>query len=234
MVKTRKVAKKQLSMGGASIKKRSVAKKTSSTPKNKGWTELDRSQKIGVILLIVVLSGFVGWVWEFFLAEIEGGFHHLYIEGGNLLPWVNIYAYGALLIMLTTFKFRKHPLLVFMISAIVCGTLELFAGWVVFMVGHGTRYWNYTHAWFGLGNINGFVCPVSALTFGLGALVLMYCLLPWCINLATKMTKRAFLTLSITLFTVVILDDLTNLTLKNLDLPTAHRIYRALGWVYKK
>jgi hypothetical protein len=61
-------------------------------------------QKIGVLLLIVVLAGFVGWVWEFLLAEIEGGFQHLYIKGGNLLPWMNIYAYGAIIIIVTTYK----------------------------------------------------------------------------------------------------------------------------------
>lgn len=202
-------------------------------PKIKGWEDLERDQKIGVILLIVVLAGFFGWMWEFILTEAQGNFQHLYIKGGNLLPWMNIYAYGALIIMFTTYKFVKHPGLVFLVSAISCGLLELFAGWVVFTVGHGTRYWDYTKAWFGWGNLNGFVCPVSILAFGVGAMVLMYGVLPWCINLATKMTKRAFLTLAITLFVVVILDDVTNLTLKNLDLPTAHNFYQALGWVFK-
>lgn len=208
--------------------------KTKRRTKLKNWAELERYQKIGVVLLIVVISGFLGWVWEFTLAEAEGNFQHLYIKGGNLLPWINIYAYGALIIMLFTYKFAKYPVLVFLVSAISCGLLELFAGWAVFTVGHGTRYWDYTHAWFGWGNFNGFVCPASMTAFGLGALVLMYIILPWCIGAATKMSKRAFLTFSITLFTVVIADDLTNLTLKNLDLPTAHNFYQAIGWVYKK
>jgi len=47
------------------------------------------------------------------------------------------------------------------------------------------------------------------------------------------MSKRAFLTLTITLFTLVMVDDIANLTLKNLGLPTAHNFYQALGWVYK-
>ena len=190
-------------------------------------------QKIGVLLLIVVLAGFVGWVWEFLLAEIEGGFQHLYIKGGNLLPWMNIYAYGAIIIIVTTYKLRRYPWLVFVVAGLSCGLLEWFAGWVVYTVGNGTRYWDYSNAWFGVGNINGFVCPASAFVFGLGALALMYWLLPKCIYWATKMSKRAFLTLTITLFTLVIVDDVTNLTLKNLGLPTAHAVYQAMGWVYK-
>ena len=198
-----------------------------------GKIKLQTYQKIGTLLLIVVLAGFVGWVWEFLLAEINGGFQHLYIKGGNLLPWMNIYAYGAMLIMLTTWKLKRYPWAVFLTSAIVCGLLEWFAGWVVFEVGNGTRYWDYSTSWWAFGNINGFVCPVSAAAFGLGALALMYFLLPRIIFLARVMTKRAFLTLAITMFTIIIVDDLTNLTLKNLDLPTAHDFYRGLGWVFK-
>lgn len=195
--------------------------------------ELKTYQKVGIVLLIVVLTGFAGWVWEFLLAEIEGGFQHLYIKGGNLLPWMNIYAYGALIIMLVSHKLKKYPWAVFLASALACGLLELFAGWIVYTVGNGTRYWDYSHAWFGRGNINGFVCPASAAIFGIGALLLMYLLLPWVVKISLKMSKRAFLTLAITLFTLVMVDDITNLTLKNLGLPTAHNFYQALGWVYK-
>lgn len=198
-----------------------------------GKIKLKKYQKIGIVFLIVVFAGFAGWVWEFVLAEVEGGFQHLYIKGGNLLPWMNIYAYGALLIMLVSHKLKKYPWAVFVVSALACGVLELFAGWIVYTVGNGTRYWDYSHSWWAFGNINGFVCPVSAAAFGLGALALMYWLLPQVMFMARKMTRRAFLTLSITLFTIVMLDDITNLTLKNLGLPTAHNLYQAMGWVYK-
>lgn len=194
---------------------------------------LKKYQRIGVLLLIVVLAGFIGWVWEFIMTEIEGGFQGLYIKGGNFLPWMNIYAYGAIIIMIVSYTFKRYPWVVFVLSAIFCGLLEWFAGWVVYTWGNGTRYWDYSNAWFGIGNINGFVCPASAFVFGLGALALKYVLLPACIELSLKMSKRAFLTLTITLFTLVVVDDVTNLTLKNLGLPTAHAVYQAMGWVYK-
>lgn len=198
-----------------------------------GKIKLERYQKIGVFLLIVVLAGFVGWVWEFMLQEIGGGFKALYIKGGNFLPWINLYAYGAVAILIATYKLRKYPWAVFVVSALVCGALELFAGWAVYTLGDGTRYWDYTHAWFGWGNINGFVCPASAAVFGIGALLLVYSLVPFCVKVAQKMTKRAFLTFTITLFTLVIVDDVTNLTLKNLGLPTAMNFYEWLGFKYK-
>ena len=102
----------------------------------------------------------------------------------------------------------------------------------MYTLGGGTRYWNYLNDWWGVGSINGFVCPASVCLFGLGALGLMYWLLPWCIYLSQKTNKRMFLGIVITLFTLVMLDDLTNLALKNLDLPTAMNLYESLGWKY--
>lgn len=198
-----------------------------------GWKKLAMYQKVGVILLVVVISGFVGWVWEFLIQEIPVGFRELYVKGGNLLPWINIYAYGALLILLTSYRLRKRPLMVFLVSALVCGALEYFAGWIVYTVGHGTRYWNYSDAWWAIGNINGFVCPASVLAFGLGALALVYLLMPFCVKLATRMSKRGFLILTVGLFSLVITDDITNLVLKNMDLPTAMNLYEHLGWKLK-
>ncbi len=198
-----------------------------------GKLKLKSYQKIGIFFLIVVISGFIGWVWEFLLQEFSGGFKHLYIKGGNLLPWINIYAYGALIIVPITFWVRRKPWAVFLISALACGLLEWFAGWVVYTVGNGTRYWDYSGKWWAFGNIDGFVCPASVCAFGLGALALVYWLLPFCINLSLKMSRRAFLTLAISLFAAVMIDDITNLTLKNLNLPTAMNLYESLGWQYK-
>ena len=77
--------------------------------------KLERYQKIGVLLLVIVLSGFAGWLWEFCLQEVSGGFQGLYIKGGNLSPWINIYAIGALFLVPATYKFRRKPWLVFLI-----------------------------------------------------------------------------------------------------------------------
>lgn len=199
----------------------------------KNELKLQPYQWVGIILLVVVVSGFVGWVWEFCIQEISNGFGHLYIKGGNLLPWINIYAYGALLIMVTTYHVKKYPWAVFLIAAIACGLLEWFAGWLVYTVGDHTRYWNYEEPWWGIGNIDGFVCPASVCAFGLGALALIYWLLPLCIKLSQKYSRKVFLGVAITLFSLVIIDDIVNLTLKNLNLPTAMNFYEDCGWVYQ-
>lgn len=193
--------------------------------------KLEKYQKIGILFLVVVISGFVGWLYEFLLTWADNG--QIYMKGGNLLPWMNIYAIGALFVIPITYRIRQYPWAVFVVSALVTGIVELVGGWLAYELFNGARYWNYDSGPWAFGSINGFVCPLSVTIFGVGSLLLVYFVVPLCIYLAQRMTKRAFLTLAITMFTLVMLDELTNLTLKNLNLPTAMDFWRWVGLKYK-
>ncbi|MBR5647887.1 putative ABC transporter permease [Candidatus Saccharibacteria bacterium] len=195
--------------------------------------KLDKWQKLGVLMLVVVIGGFFGWVYEFFFYFLDGGAKEFYMEGGNFLPWINIYAIGALLILATTWRLRKYPWAVFLISVVTTGLLELTAGWLVYTIGNGTRYWDYNNEIWNFGNIGGFVCLRSVLFFGVSALILTYLIMPFCIKLARTMSRRAFLVLAITLFSLVMIDELGNLICKNLNLPTAMDFYRGIGLKYR-
>ena len=192
--------------------------------------DLDTNQRIGVAMLLVVLSGVIGWLVEFIITEFQGDFAHLYIKGGNFLPWINMYAYGAVLILLLTQSFHDRPRLVFLYSALACGIFELLTGFLVYNLDNGARYWDYRTAWWGIGNINGWVCPVSVVAFGLAALALVYLLLPFCISLAQRLPNRVFLGIVVAVFIVVMLDDITNLTWKLAGHPTAIDFYLSKGW----
>lgn len=194
--------------------------------------ELKKYQKLGIVFLIVVISGFFGWLYEEIFYFFNNGMDGFYMQGGNFLPWINIYAIGALLILALTRNFREKPLIIFLLSALISGILELVAGWLVFKIGDGLRYWDYNTEILNFGNLGGFVCLRSVLFFGVSSLFLTYVILPFCKLLALKMSKRAFLVLSISLFTLVMLDELGNLLAKNLGLPTAMDFYRSRGLHY--
>ena len=194
--------------------------------------KLERYQKIGVFLLVVVIAGFVGWLYEFVFYWFNGGCKEWYMQGGNLLPWINIYAIGAILIVVATHKVKKYPWAVFLISVAVSGIVELVGGWLVYTLGDGTRYWDYNTEILNFGNIGGFVCLRSVLVFGISALFLVYVVVPFCIRLSQKMSRRAFLILSISLFSLVMVDEVSNLVLKNLGQPTAMDFWRGLGIKY--
>ena len=198
-----------------------------------GKIKLETYQKMGVWFLLVVFAGFFGWVYEMIFYFFDGGTGEFYMQGGNFLPWINIYAIGAVFIILLCMKFRKNPWLVFLLSVLVSGVVEFVAGWLVYTIGNGTRYWDYNTEILNFGNIGGFVCLRSVFFFGVSALFLIYMVVPFFVYLAKRMSKRAFLVLAISLFVVVMVDEVYNLLAsKVFGWPDAMDYYRAMGWKY--
>lgn len=198
-----------------------------------GKTKLETYQKLGIMFLVVVFAGFFGWVYEMIFYYFDGGTGEFYMQGGNFLPWINIYAIGTVFIILLCMKFRKNPWLVFFSSVLVSGVVEFVAGWLVYIIGNGTRYWDYNTEILNFGNIGGFVCLRSVLFFGVSALFLIYMVVPFFVYLAKRMSKRAFLALAISLFAVVMVDEVYNiLASKIFGWPDAMDFWRAMGWKY--
>ena len=197
--------------------------------------KLEKYQKIGIICLIIVISGCFGWIYEFIFYYFNSGMQKLYWRGGNFLPWINIYATGAIMIMILTRKIKKKPILVFLTAMTSTGILEYFSGLVIFKLCDGLRLWNYNTEILNFGNIGGFVCLRSVLIFGLSALLLIYCIIPICIYISKKINKKTFLIVSITLCSIILFDELYNLIFARiLSLPRASTIYKKIGFNYMK
>lgn len=193
--------------------------------------KLEKWQIIGIICLIIIISGFFGWVYEYIFYFFNGGMEKFYWRGGNYLPWINIYATGALIILFFTRKLTKHPLLIFLIAVISTGILEFCSGLVIYEFFGGLRFWDYNTEILNFGNIGGYVCLRSVGFFGLSALLLMYVIVPLCIYISQKMNKKTFLILSITLCSIVLFDEFYNLIFARiLHTPRACEVYRKLGF----
>lgn len=188
---------------------------------------------VGIFCLIIVITGFFGWFYEFIFYFFNGGMKEFYWRGGNFLPWINIYATGSLMIYFLTYKHRKKPLRIFVTSFLTTGILEYFSGLGMYIIGNGMRCWDYNSEILNFGNIHGFVCLRSVLFFGLSSLLLMYIIVPFCFYLAKKMNKKLFLTISITLCSIIMFDEIYNLVIARVfDLPRAYDIYSKIGFNY--
>ena len=195
--------------------------------------KFDKLTMLGIIALMIVIAGVFGYIYEFIFYYFDGGMKEFYLQGGNFLPWINIYAIGALLVFFLTFKLRKNPLLVFLVSFIICGLLEFVAGWGLYTFFDGTRYWDYNVEILNFGNIAGFICLRSVLFFGLSSLMLIYLIVPFIFYLAIKMNKKNFLILSFTLCSIVLLDEIYNLIIARIfGFPRASRVYTGVGLKY--
>ena len=194
--------------------------------------KFDKKTMLGIFCLIIVISGMFGWLYEVVFYYFNSGMTEIYCRGGNFLPWINIYAMGAILIYVLTYKKRKNPLFVFIVSMISTGILEYIGGAFMEHIMH-IKCWDYTNEILSFGNINGYVCLRSVLVFGLSALLLMYLIVPLCFYLAKKIPKKAFLILSYTICAIFLFDELYNLIFANLlNLPRASEVYKNLGFKY--
>ncbi len=195
----------------------------------------DTKSWVGIFCLLIVIAGVFGFLYEFIFYYFNGGMKEFYWRGGNFGPWINIYATGSIIVFILTYKYRKTPLKVFLISTISCGILEYFSGLGMYIIGNGKRCWDYNSEILNFGNIGGFVCLRSVLFFGLSSLLLIYAIIPLCFYLAKKMNKKVFLTISILLCSIILFDEFYNLIFARvLHLPRAYDVYSKLGFKYVK
>ncbi len=196
-------------------------------------TFLDKYRKMGIFCLIVVLSGIFGWVYEFIFYYFNGGMKEFYMQGGNFLPWINIYAIGAIIIYLLSKKFKRKPWMIFLISFVSTGILEYFSGLFIYSFFDGLRLWDYNTEILNFGNIGGFVCLRSVLFFGISGLILMYLMIPFCIFLSSKIDSKVFFYICFGIFFVFMFDEIYNLVIARLfNLPRAFDVYTSLGFKY--
>lgn len=193
----------------------------------------DKKTMLGIFCMIIVIGGVFGFLYEYLFYFFNGGMKEFYYRGGNFLPWINIYATGSVMIYILTYKYRKNPLKVFLISVISTGLLEYFSGLGIYIICDGLRYWDYNTEILNFGNINGFVCLRSVMFFGLSALLLMYVIVPFCFHVANKSNKKVFLIVTISICSIFLADEFYNLIFTKLfNLPKATTIYKSIGIHY--
>ncbi len=128
-----------------------------------------------ILVWVFAFGGLFGFVYEELFYYIDLG---RWIKRGSTFgPWVPIYGFGAVTIVVLTYKLKKNPLAVLFVSILICGTLEYITGWVLFNVWN-VRLWDYNVEIWNWFNIGGFICLRSVLFFGVSAMFLQYVIIP--------------------------------------------------------
>ena len=130
----------------------------------------------GIILLFFIFS-VVGWCWEVGLHLVQSG--HLVNRGVLHGPWLPIYGSGGVLVLILLKKVRERPVVTFFLTMLICGCVEYATSWVLEMIHHGVRWWDYSGYFL---NLNGRVCAEGLLIFGLGGCGFIYILAPLVMN----------------------------------------------------
>lgn len=196
--------------------------------------KFDKLTMLGILSALWTFSAIYGFVYEVIFYYFNGGMKDWYWRGGCFGPWIIIYAVGALVIFFTTYRFRKKPWAVFLISGIGAGTLEYLTGAGFYYLMDGKRNWDYNTEIMNFGNINGFVCLRSVLIFAISGIMLMYVIVPFLFFIVEKMNKKVFLIISLTVTAVYLIDLLYNGVVANVfpDLYNAKDLWGAIGFKF--
>ena len=165
------------------------------------------SSFLATLAIVMILSSIFGFIYEEIFYRIDLGY---FVKRGSTYgPWIPIYFFGGGLIFLISYKFRKKPLLVFLINCIVTGVLEYGTGYVLNEF-FGIRLWDYNNEILNFGNIGGYICLRSVLLFGFGCLFLIYKLIPF-LDKINSSNRKFINILSYILFSLFIFDILLSL-----------------------
>lgn len=154
---------------------------------------------IRMLPLIMIISGIFGFIYETIFYRIDLGY---FVKRGTTFgPWIPIYAFGGLFIVLFSYRFKDKPLFVFLINMLVTGLLEYLTGFILLKY-FNLRLWDYNNEILNFLNINGFICLRSVLFFGLSSLFLIYVIVPF----IDKIYNRKLEIISFCLFVIFITD----------------------------
>jgi len=175
--------------------------------------EFNKKSTINIFILIMILSGFFGFIYEMLFYRIDLGY---FVKRGSTFgPWIPIYAFGGLLITLVTYRFKKKPFSVFLINCLVTGILEYSTGLVLYKM-FGIRLWDYNTEIWNWGNINGYICARSILFFGISSLMLIYLFIPLIKKVVKKSSEKSITIVSYTLGILFVLDMILYQIIKNI------------------
>ena len=133
----------------------------------------NRNYTLTSILVCFFFMCFVGWIWEVSLSMISYG---RFVNRGVLHgPWIPIYGFGCVLILLLLKRFRMRPKVEFSMAVLLCGCIEYFTGFFLEFTHNGQKWWDYTGYFL---NLDGRICAEGLLVFGVGGMAFVYVIAP--------------------------------------------------------
>lgn len=151
-------------------------------------------------VLLFFLVSFFGWVWEVCIYLVR---EKQFVNRGILTgPWLPVYGAGALLLYFLLRRQRRRPLPVFIVSLSVCSLLEYATGYLLLKM-WGIRWWDYSGMPL---NLDGHICLMSCLMFGIGGVFLMAVLLPLYTAVYDRLPPKTRLAASIAFLVLFIMD----------------------------
>lgn len=183
-----------------------------------GYIKLNYFNLFWVFFVCSVLGLILEEVWH--MVVVDPG---VYQDRAGMLfgPFSPIYGFGAVLMTMALNRFyKKNPLIIFLVSALIGGAFEVFVGWFM-QTSFGVVSWSYSHIrLFGMPDpiavlTGGRTCTPFACMWGLGGLIWIKVLLPHLLKLINMIPWKRCHSATVILTAVMLIDGV--MTLQSLD-----------------
>jgi uncharacterized membrane protein len=143
-----------------------------------------------------------GWFLEVLAKLIEKG---KFINRGFLIgPYCPIYGIGMLSIAVLLSQYETEPIILFVMSIVICSILEYFTSLIMEMI-FKARWWDYSRQKY---NLNGRICLETMVPFGFLGVIIIYFVNPAVLDVLAKISITSLHAISIILLIVFVSDIL--------------------------
>lgn len=163
--------------------------------------------EIRMYFFLFMLYSFAGWIYETILFTMQED--RFINRGFNFGPYIPIYGFGAVLIMLAITKFIDEPtgdekvklrsVKIFFLILVLATGAELIGSYII-EYSLGVLLWDYSNDWM---NFQGRIAPKSSFIFATGGTILFYTIQLWSKKLMDRVPvkgQQIFATLLLIVF----------------------------------
>lgn len=169
----------------------------------------DNKTKLCILFVTFLIGSVVGYIYEIIYCLLID--KELVNRGFLYGPYLPVYGFGAVFMLWLLKRFKKNPLVVFLLAMLVTGIVEYITGYLMFHIYHRT-WWDYTGLFL---NIDGYVCLRSVLTFGIGGLLLIYVVDPLVCKFSKNINSNKYLFVSSFGILIIVLDFVITLVYRH-------------------
>lgn len=172
-----------------------------------------------VLFLLFIVYSITGWIIEVIATYPDT---KCFVNRGFLIgPYCPIYGNCAIA-MIFLLHNVTNPILLFVLSILICSVGEYVTSYTMEKIFHA-RWWDYSKNKF---NLNGRICLVNSLAFGVLGFLLIKFVNPFVVGLITKLSPTMINVLFYTMLTLFIIDNVISFKvifkIKNMSIKYVH------------
>lgn len=157
---------------------------------------------VKMYIALFFIYSFLGWANETIRISFK---EKKFVNRGFLIgPICPIYGYGSILMTFFLKDCISNFILLFIKAVLLCGILEYLTSYIMEQIFHA-RWWDYSDRKF---NLNGRICLMNLLLFGLGGCIIMYISNSLIISAITNMNIEIFNIISAIIIIIYIIDNI--------------------------